>query len=76
MVDAWPVLTAVSFQPNSDGSEGKCQNVEFKTLSCVLVCSLCQVIKGAFLIYSALNAFLIFYFRFVLTHHADREVHT
>lgn len=23
VVDAWPVLTAVSFQPNSDGSEGK-----------------------------------------------------
>lgn len=35
-----------------------------KTLSCV------------FLIYRALNAFLIFYFRFVLTHHAVREVHT
>lgn len=36
MVDAWPVLTAVSFQPNSDGSEGKCQNVQFKnTLLCL-----------------------------------------
>lgn len=47
-----------------------------KTLSCVSFCSLCHVIRGAFLIYRALNAFLIFYFRFVLTHHAVREVHT
>ncbi len=30
VVDAWPVLAAVSFQPNSDGPEGKCQNITLK----------------------------------------------
>lgn len=49
MVDAWPVLTAVSFQPNSDGSEGKCHSTKFKAMSPQeLLCSLIHVMEVIF----------------------------
>lgn len=32
VVDAWPVLTAVSFQPHSDGSEGEHHIIKFMQL--------------------------------------------
>lgn len=32
VVDAWPVLTAVSFQPHSDGSEGEHHIIKFMRL--------------------------------------------
>lgn len=46
VVDAWPVLTAVSFQPYSDGSEGKGRNNTFRALSNVFTRIILQSISS------------------------------